>query len=303
MTDREYYEIIDHIGYEIEKINLTQEEKEKLKQAIKKIVSTKKHMEKEDVQEIVEDKITILKQIMEKENRKEKYKNKARKNFVRGLLVGTAGTLGIGAGVAINLKPEEKGYPQFHVSENLQGEREDFQQIWQEVEQDYNDYQILMAQDKSDLTPAQKAEIQVLEEHFANNKESIEKMLLKVAKNVITEQTGKETKQIYIVARKLGSSRYVYNDGSYSDEYRVDWPDIKNELAEELMREYEISTGKLGLKQYKDKVKLQVDGEEKIQEYQKELAVENIERFEKVSQAQEKLMQKQNEKNQEDDER
>lgn len=301
MTNREYYEIIDKIGYEIEKINLTQEEKEKLKQAIKKIVSTKKHMEKEDVQEIVEDKITILKQIMEKENRKEKYKNKARKNFVRGLLVGTAGTLGIGAGVAINLKPEEKGYPQFHVSENLQGEREDFQQIWQEVEQDYNDYQILMAQDKSDLTPAQKAEIQVLEEHFANNKESIENMLLKVAKNIITEQTGKETKQIYMVAGKIGTTRYVYNDGSYSDEYRVDWPDIKNELAEELMREYEISTGKLGLKQYKDKVKLQVDSEEKIQEYQKELAVENIERFEKVSQAQEKLMQKQNEKNQEDD--
>lgn len=301
MTNREYYEIIDKIGYEIEKINLTQEEKEKLKQAIKKVVTTKKHMEKEDVQEIVEDKITILKQIMEKENRKEKYKNKARKNFVRGLLVGTAGTLGIGAGVAINLKPEEKGYPQFHVSEKLQGEREDFQQIWQEVEQDYNDYQILMAQDKSDLTPAQKAEIQVLEEHFANNKESIENMLLKVAKNIITEQTGKETKQIYMVAGKFGTTRYVYNDGSYSDEYRVDWPDIKNELAEELMREYEISTGKLGLKQYKDKVKLQVDSEEKTQEYQKELAVENIERFEKVSQAQEKLMQKQNEKNQEDD--
>lgn len=301
MTDREYYEIIDQIGYEIEKINLTQEEKEKLKQAIKKVVTTKKHMEKEDVQEIVEDKITILKQIMEKENRKEKYKNKARKNFVRGLLVGTAGSLGIAAGAAINLRPEEKGYPQSHVSENLLDENDEFKQNWQEVEQDYNDYQILMAQDKSDLTPAQKAEIQVLEEHFANSKESIEKMLLKVAKNVITEQTGKETKQIYMVAGKFGTTRYVYDDGSHTDENRLDWPDIKNELAEELMREYEISSGKLGLKQYEDKVKLRVDSEEKIKEYKKELAEENIKRFEKASQAQEKVIESQKEKAQEDD--
>lgn len=301
MTNREYYEIMDQIGYEIEKINLTQEEKEKLKQAIKKVVTTKKHMEKEDVQEIVEDKITILKQIMEKENRKEKYKNKARKNFVRGLLVGTAGSLGIAAGAAINLRPEEKGYPQSHVSENLLDENDEFKQNWQEVEQDYNDYQILMAQDKSDLTPAQKAEIQVLEEHFANSKESIEKMLLKVAKNVITEQTGKETKQIYMVAGKFGTTRYVYDDGSHTDENRIDWPDIKNELAEELMREYEISSGKLGLKQYEDKVKLRVDSEEKIKEYKKELAEENIKRFEKASQAQEKVIESQKEKAQEDD--
>lgn len=301
MTNREYYEIIDKIGYEIEKINLTQEEKEKLKQAIKKVVTTKKHMEKEDVQEIVEDKITILKQIMEKENRKEKYKNKARKNFVRGLLVGTAGTLGIGAGVAMNLKPEEKGYPQYHVSESLLGADNEFKQNWEEVEQDYNDYQILMAQDRSDLTPAQKVEIQVLEERLANSKEKIEKMLLETAKNAVTEQTGKTTKQIYMVAGKFGTTRYVYNDGSYSDEYRVNWPDIKDELAKELMREYEKSTGKLGLKEYKDKVKLKSDSEEKIQEHQKELAEENIKRFEKVSQAQEKLTQKQNEKNQEDD--
>lgn len=299
MTNREYYEIMEQIGYEIEKINLTQEEK--LKQAIKKVVTTKKHMEKEDVQEIVEDKITILKQIMEKENRKEKYKNKARKNFVRGLLVGTAGSLGIAAGAAINLRPEEKGYPQSHVSENLLDENDEFKQNWQEVEQDYNDYQILMAQDKSDLTPAQKAEIQVLEEHFANSKESIEKMLLKVAKNVITEQTGKETKQIYMVAGKFGTTRYVYDDGSHTDENRIDWPDIKNELAEELMREYEISSGKLGLKQYEDKVKLRVDSEEKIKEYKKELAEENIKRFEKASQAQEKVIESQKEKAQEDD--
>lgn len=301
MTDREYYEIIDQIGYEIEKINLTQEEKEKLKQGIKKVVATKKHMKKEDVQEIVEDKITILKQMLEKEKRKQKNKNRARKNFVRGLLVGTAGSLGIAAGAAINLRPEEKGYPQSHVSENLLDENNEFKQNWQEVEQDYNDYQILMAQDKSDLTPVQKAEIQILEEHLANSKETIEKMLLKVAKNVITEQTGKETKEIYIVAGKFGSTRYVYNDGSHTDEYRVEWPDIKNKVAEELMREYEISTGKLGLKQYKDKEILQPDGEEKIQEYQKKLAEENIKRFEKVSQAQEKVIESQKEKAQEDD--
>ena len=191
------------------------------------------------------------------------------------------------------LQPEDKGYPQSHMAEQLQGETDEFTQNWQDIEQDYNDYQKLIAQDESDLSPAQRAEIQVLEERLAKSKENLQDLVLQVAKNVVGQDVKKEVTEIYMVAGKLGSTRYVYNDGTKDDDARTTWPDIKDKEAIKLMEEYNKLTYMPGLKEYGNQIALEPDKAQKILEYQKELAQKNIEVFGKISEAQEKVIQEQ----------
>ena len=118
-------------------------------------------------------------------------------------------------------------------------------------------------------------------------------LVLQVAKNIVGQDVKKEVTEIYMVAGKLGSTRYVYNDGTKDDDARTTWPDIKNKEAINLMKEYNSLTAMDGLKEHSDKIALEPDKAQKILEYQKELAQKNIEVFGKISEAQEKVIQEQ----------
>lgn len=251
------------------------------------IIDSMEHLTNVEKKEILETKL---------ENKKETEQHKKKNVFKERLKVGAlAGTIGLAAGVGatIALQPEDKGYQQSHVAENLQGETDEFIQNWEDIEQDYNDYQKLIAQDESDLSPAQRAEIQVLEERLAKSKENLQDLVLQVAKNIVGQDVKKEVTEIYMVAGKLGSTRYVYNDGTKDDDARTTWPDIKNKEAINLMKEYNSLTAMDGLKEHSDKIALEPDKAQKILEYQKELAQKNIEVFGKISEAQEKVIQEQ----------
>lgn len=238
------------------------------------------------------------KEMLSKKTRKEETTTPAKKKnpFKERLkIIALAGGTGlaVGAGATMALQPEDKGYPQSHMAEQLQGETDEFTQNWQDIEQDYNDYQKLIAQDESDLSPAQRAEIQVLEERLAKSKENLQDLVLQVAKNVVGQDVKKEVTEIYMVAGKLGSTRYVYNDGTKDDDARTTWPDIKDKEAIKLMEEYNKLTYMPGLKEYGNQIALEPDKAQKILEYQKELAQKNIEVFGKISEAQEKVIQEQ----------
>lgn len=238
------------------------------------------------------------KEMLSKKTKKEEATTPAKKKnpFKERLkIIALAGGTGlaVGAGATMALQPEDKGYPQSNMAEQLQGETDEFTQNWQDIEQDYNDYQKLIAQDESDLSPAQKAEIQVLEERLAKAKENLQDLLLKVAKNVVGQDIGKEVKEIYIVEGSIISNRYVYNDGTKDEEPRTQWPEIRNKEAINLMKDYNSLTAMNGLKEYSDKIALEPDKAQKILEYQKELAQKNIEVFGKISEAQEKVIQEQ----------
>ena len=241
-----------------------------------------------------EEKAEILKEdrFKQEQSNTSKKKNEFKERLKIGAL---AGTLGIAAGVGATmaLQPENKGYPQSHLGEQLQAETDEFTQNWEEIEQDYNDYQKLIAQDETDLSPAQKAEMQVLEERLAKSKENLQDLLLKVAKNVVSKDIGKEVKEIYIIEGSIISNRYVYNDGTKDEEARTEWPEIENKEAINLVEEYNTLSCMKGLKEYSDQIALEADKSEKLLEYQKELAQKNVEIFEKMSEAQEKVMQEQ----------
>ncbi len=249
------------------------------------------------------------KEMLSKKTKKEEATTPAKKKnpFKERLkIIALAGGTGlaVGAGATMALQPEDKGYPQSNMAEQLQGETDEFTQNWQDIEQDYNDYQKLIAQDESDLSPAQKAEIQVLEERLAKAKENLQDLLLKVAKNVVGQDIGKEVKEIYIVEGSIISNRYVYNDGTKDEEPRTQWSEIRNKEAINLMKDYNSLTAMNGLKEYSDKIALEPDKAEKILQYQKELAQKNVEIFEKMSEAQERVIQEQQttqEQNEKDD--
>ena len=252
-----------------------------------------------------EEKAEILKEdrFKQEQSNTSKKKNEFKERLKIGAL---AGTLGIAAGVGATmaLQPENKGYPQSPLGEQLPAETDELTQNWEEIEQDYNDYQKLIAQDETDLSPAQKAEIQVLEERLAKAKENLQDLLLKVAKNVVGQDIGKEVKEIYIVEGSIISNRYVYNDGTKDEEPRTQWPEIRNKEAINLMKDYNSLTAMNGLKEYSDKIALEPDKAEKILQYQKELAQKNVEIFEKMSEAQERVIQEQQttqEQNEKDD--
>lgn len=251
------------------------------------IIDSMEHLTKVEKKEILETKL---------EKKKETEQHKKKNIFKERLKIGAlAGTLGIAAGVGatMTLQPEDKGYQQSHVAEKLQGETDEFTQNWEEIEQDYNDYQKLIAQDETDLSPAQKAEMQVLEERLAKSKENLQDLVLQVAKNVVSKDVGKEVKEIYIVAGKLGSNRYVYNDGTKDNVARTTWPDIKDKEAIKLMEEYNKLTYMPGLKEYGSQIALKTDKAKKLLDYQKELAQKNAKIFGEMSEAQEKVIQEQ----------
>ena len=179
------------------------------------IIDSMEHLTNAEKKEILEAKLE-----KKKETEQHKKKNVFKERLKVGALAGTIG-LAAGVGATIALQPEDKGYQQSHVAENLQGETDEFIQNWEDIEQDYNDYQKLIAQDESDLSPAQRAEIQVLEERLAKSKENLQDLVLQVAKNIVGQDVKKEVTEIYMVAGKLGSTRYVYNDGTKDDDART----------------------------------------------------------------------------------